>query len=77
MTIGYLFSLFKTLKVSLMEKLMPIPTIAAMHKLLNSFSNNGVNGVPVKLTVSHVAVSMLAMTIAVCKHENEISNAQR
>ena len=51
MTIGYLFSLFKTLKVSLMEKLMPIPTIAAMHKLLNSFSNNGVNGVPVKLMV--------------------------
>ena len=56
---------------------MPIPTIAVMTRLNNSFSNNGVNGVPVKLTVSPVAVSMQAMTIAVCKHENEISNAQR
>ena len=56
---------------------MPIPTIAVMHKLLNSFSNNGVNGVPVKLTVLHAAVSMLEMIIVVCKHENEISNAQR
>ena len=60
-----------------MENLMPIPTIAVMIRLNNSSSNNGVNGVPVKLTVSHVAVSMLALTIAVCKHENEISNAQR
>ena len=77
MTIGYLFSLFKTLKVSLMEKLMPIPTIAAMHKLLNSFSNNGVNGVHVKSMVLHAAVLMLVMTIVVCEHENEISNAQR
>ena len=77
MTIGYLFFQFKTLKVSSTEKLMLIPTIAVMHKLLNSFSNNGVNGVPVKLMVLHAAVSMLVMTIVVCKHENEISNAQR
>ena len=60
-----------------MENLMPIPTIAVMTRLNNSFSNNGANGVPVKLTVSPVAVSMLAMTIAVCKHEKEILNAQR
>ena len=60
-----------------MENLMPIPTIAVMTRLNNSFSNNGVNGVPVKLTVLHAAVSMLVMTIVVCKHENEISNAQR
>ena len=60
-----------------MENPMLIPTTAVMTRLNNSFSNNGANGVPVKLTVSPVAVSMLAMTIAVCKHENEISNAQR
>ena len=60
-----------------MENLMPIPTIAVMTRQNNSFSNNGVNGVPVKLTVLHVAVLMLVMTIVVCKHENEISNAQR